>query len=415
MCRSTLGLLVRVTLWICVLLTGVQGANVQGYFSTSTYTFSRRSLDDSTQLHFRLYQSALVRADDLLLQKSRLSFSGIFYTDPVNRFENEPVFQVYQLNYLTEWFDARLSVTVGRQFVYSAGGSGRLDGLLLEHRLKTLRIKGFVGGYVPASGLPSEPLKNRFLGLELRWRPSQALDLRLGYLDKAHSRTEYRSEYVGNVTVPATIQRRLGVQGRWQGKNWSLFLRNRYKVISLQMADLTVQLARQVRRTSPLQNLVVEYNFREPQVPDNSIFSVFNASPYQEVRVQSQVRIKGQMGIFGEVRQVLLRNDQATDLTLGLRRGTYSLALRKQAGYGGDGSQLLIRGYQQVGKIGLEGRLSVGNYRLLEGTWNDLSTATLQGTLPLGKHFVLTTELQVLRNKYYARDTRVFAGLKYSL
>jgi hypothetical protein len=413
--RSTLGFFGRIAVLACLLGAWVQGASVQGYFSTSTYTFSRRSLEDSTQLHFRLYQSALVRANDLLFKKSRLSFSGIFYTDPVNSFDNEPVFQVYQFSYLTQWFQSRLMVTVGRQFVYSTGGSGRMDGLLLQHNLKTLRLKGFVGGYVPASGITSEPFKNRFLGLELRWRPSQTLDLRLGYLDKAHGRTEYRSEYVRNTAVPATIQRRLGFQGRWQGRSWSLFLRNRYKVVPFQTADLTVQLARQVRRSSRLQNVVVEYTFREPQVPDNSIFSVFNASPHQELRVQTQVRLTGQLITFGEVRQVLLRDDQATDLTLGLRRGAYSVALRNQAGYGGNGSQLTLRGYQQVGKIGLEGHLSLGNYRLLEGTWNDLATATLQGSLPLGKRFVLTTELQVLRNKYYARDTRLFAGLKYSL
>lgn len=413
--RSTCGFLGRSVVFIGVLCTGLHSASVQGYFTTSTYTFSRRSLEDSTQLHFRLYQSALVRATDLLLPQSRLSFSGIFYTDPVNRFANEPAFQVYQLSYETRWFQSRLLASVGRQFVYSAGGSGRMDGLLVEHKLKTLRLKGFVGGYVPASGITSEPFKNWLLGLELRWRPSQTLDVRLGYFDKAHGRTVYRSTYVRNTEVPATIQRRLGLQGRWQGSRWSVFLRNRYRVVPLQMADVTIQFARQMRRTSRLQNLVLEYNFREPRVPDNSIFSVFSASPHQEIRCQGQLRLLGQLLTFGEVRQVILRDDQATDLTLGLRHGAFSLALRDQTGYGGAGRQLVVRGYQQVGKIGLEGRLSLGNYRLLEGTWNDLATASLRGSYPLGKRFVLTTELQVLRNKYYARDTRLFTGLKYSL
>jgi len=285
----------------------------------------------------------------------------------------------------------------------------------LEYNLKKLRLTGFAGGYVPASGMTTEPVKNRFLGLEVRWRPNQQLDLRVGYLDKAHGRTVYRSAYLRNTEVPATIQRRLGLQGRWQGGSWSVFLRNRFKIAPEQLADLTVQLARQVRRTSRLQNLVVEYNLREPQVPDNSIFSVFNASPYQEIRVQGQVRVTGQLISFTEVRHIILRDDQATDVTLGLRHGAYSLVLRNQAGYGGAGSQLLLTGNQQVGGIAIEGRLSLGNYRLLEGTWNDLATATLQGSLPLGKRLVLITELQVLRNKYYARDARLFTGLKYSL
>ncbi|MFQ6614610.1 MAG: hypothetical protein ACE5D1_07180, partial [Fidelibacterota bacterium] len=73
----------RIAVWI-FLLSGVAfPRKFQAYLNTSAYTFARQNPADSSLTHTRLYESFLVRGNDILLSGSRLSLSGVFYLDPV--------------------------------------------------------------------------------------------------------------------------------------------------------------------------------------------------------------------------------------------------------------------------------------------------------------------------------------------
>ncbi|MFQ6605890.1 MAG: hypothetical protein ACE5D2_08825 [Fidelibacterota bacterium] len=392
------------------------GAGVNGVFSSSAYTFSRQDLNDSTLTHVRLYQTFLVHGSDLLLKNSRLNFSGVFYTDPVNTFSNEPVFQLHNLNYTTFWFKRKFALVVGRQFKYSVSDAGRLDGLSARYRWKKLDIHGFMGAYVPASGLTDKPMDNLFMGFEMGWKPSTTMALKVGMSDKQHSRPVYRSPRMGKrIEVPPSIKRRLGLQARWQRNGLAVYFRSRHQLRQFQLADLLIQTSYQGSRLQPFKNLVLEYNLREPRIPENSIFSVFNSHSSQELRLSGQVLLTKDITGKFQLRQVFFQGDQATIVSLGAGNRTYQVSVIHQEGYGGSSNRLTAGQFVTIGKLNLTSRITVGNYRLLEGSWDDLATVALRASYPLWKKITVDSEMDVLRNKYYRRDIRFLLGLRYRL
>jgi hypothetical protein len=93
----------------------------------------------------------------------------------------------------------------------------------------------------------------------------------------------------------------------------------------------------------------------------------------------------------------------------------YKLDIIHQNGYGGSSNRLVIGTYQSIGKLVLSSRISLGSYRLIEGDWSDLSTLTISSSYPIWKKFEISSEIQVLKNKYYTNDTRFQLGMKYRL
>jgi len=392
------------------------GATVNGVFSSSAYTFSRQDLNDSTLTHVRLYQTFLLRGSDLFLKNSRLNFSGVFYTDPVNTFSNEPVIQLHSFNYTTFWFKRRLEVVLGRQFHYSVSDAGRLDGLSTGYRWKRVNLTGFVGAYVPASGLTDKPMDNLFMGIEAGWKPSNSLALKAGVSDKRHTRPVYRSARMGkNIEVPASIKKRFGFQARWQHQDVAVYLRSRHQLKPFQLADFLIQGTYQGSKIRPFRNLVLEYNLREPRIPENSIFSVFESHASQEFRLSGQVGLPKRMTGRFQLRQVLFQGDQATIISAGAGTSNLQLSLIHQEGYGGASNRLVMSHFITLRNLNLASKVTVGNYRLLEGSWDDLATVTLRGSYPVWKKITLNTEIDILRNKYYSRDIRFLLGLKYWL
>ncbi len=390
------------------------GSKFQGYFSTNTYTFSRQNQEDSTLIHTRLYQSVWLQGRDLLKKNSRFNVSGVFYTDPVNSFDNESVFQIYNFNYSTSWFKQKLKVNIGRQFQYSVSDAGRLDGLSTNYSYRQFQFKGFVGSYVPATGMTDDPIENHFYGGEILWKKSKTFDLRFGYSDKAHSRPVYTS---GNkdIEVPPSIKQRIGFQSRLNRGNITYYIRSRHQVRSFGLEDLTLQTSYLGKRNQRLQNLVFEYNLREPRIPDNSIFSVFDTFSSQEVSFRGRLSLMKQISGWFHIRQVLFNDDQSSMISFGAGFQAYQLELAHQDGYGGSSNRAVIGARRSIGKLNLSGRISLGKYRLIEGDWSDLSTFTISSSYPLWNKFEINSEIHVLKNRYYTNGTRFQLGMKYRL
>ena len=392
----------------------VFGSKFQGYFSTNTYTFSRQNQGDSTLIHTRFYQSVWLQGRDLLIKNSRLNVSGVFYTDPVNPFQNESVYQIYNFNYSTSWFSQKMKVVMGRQFQYSVSDAGRMDGISTNYTFQQFQLTGFIGSYVPATGMTDNPVENHFYGGEILWKKSKTFDVRLGYSDKSHARPVYRSGR-RDIEVPPSIKQRIGLQSRLNRGNLTFYVRTRHQVRNFKLNDLILQTVYKGKRNQRLQNLVLEYNLREPRVPENSIFSVFDTYSSQEVSFKGRLLLSQQLTGWFHIRQVFFNNDQSSFISLGMGVKKYKLDIIHQNGYGGSSNRLVIGTYQSIGQLVLSSRISLGSYRLIEGDWSDLSTLTISSSYPIWKKFEISSEIQVLKNKYYTNDTRFQLGMKYRL
>ena len=409
-----------------MLLTSLTyGGKFYGYLSTNTYTFSRQNQDDSTLVHTRLYQSVWLQGRDVLLKNSRLNVSGVFYMDPVNPFhygdeENSTdadyVFQIYNFNYSTSWFSKKLIIVLGRQFQYSVSDAGRLDGISTDYSYRKIKMKGFAGLYVPASGMTENPSDDYFYGGEISWKKSKAFDLKIGYSDKSHSRADYHSNLVfKDVKVPPSIRQRVGIQSRLTRGQVTFYARTRHQLRPFDLDDATIQTTYHGRDGQKIQNVVLEYDLRKPRIPDNSIFSVFDTYSSQEISFRGRLSLVKQFSGWFNVRKVLFNNDQSSIILFGTGTPLYQLEVIFQGGYGGSSNRVVAGIRKSIKKLNIAGRVSLGNYRLIEGQWNDLSTVTLSGSYPVWNKLEINSELHVLKNKYYTNDTRLQLGIRYRL
>ncbi len=391
------------------LCSSLFGIGIQGYLSSSLYSFNREDREQSSLQHLRLYESFYLQGSDLGLKGSRLTLAGLVYADPVNAFTNDPTYRIYKASYRADLFSSALKVELGRQFVYSLATSGRMDGAALTYGWRKLRFKGYAGGYVPASGWTSDPGNDFLAGGELKWSPSSNLKLGLGLSSKNHGRETYRSLITSkDIEVPATLQNRLAYQLEFNPAETQLYVRGRHRLTDWALTEFTMVAARPL---AGFDDLRLEYNFREPRVPENSIFSVFDASSTQDVRLSASHRIHGSLSGAFQIRHVIFDNETSDVVSLIARLPQFQASYIYQTGYGGATSRVQLAGQKSIGRFNLYGRFIFGRYKLLEGTWDDLATFVLGNRISLRKRFELNTEIQGLKNHFYNQDIRFLCTL----
>ncbi|NOZ08426.1 MAG: hypothetical protein GXO91_06065, partial [FCB group bacterium] len=149
----------------------------------------------------------------------------------------------------------------------------------------------------------------------------------------------------------------------------------------------------------------------EPRIPENSIFSVFDASSTQDVRLSGSRILRGALSGNFQIRHILFDGETADVLSLGIGLPGVQATYIFQSGYGGATSRVQLAGEKTLGHFNLYSRLILGRYKLLEGTWDDLATFVLGNRISLHKRLDLNTEIQGLRNQYYDKDIRFLCTL----
>ena len=80
----------------------------------------------------------------------------------------------------------------------------------------------------------------------------------------------------------------------------------------------------------------LEFSHREPQVLDNSIFSVFGGYSSQQYRGQIAVQIHSDLVAYLRLRHIQFESNQADMISVALGYKTIRFDVRHQKGYGGD-------------------------------------------------------------------------------
>ncbi|MCF6238366.1 MAG: hypothetical protein L3J79_06090 [Candidatus Marinimicrobia bacterium] len=387
---------------------------LQGLFNTGMYSFTRSGANDSTLFHTRLHQSLSLNARDLALKDSQLRISGIFYMDPLNSFSNEPGFHIYRLSYQTKWFDRQLSIDLGRQFIYSITATKRIDGIQTVWNRSALSLKIFAGGYLPGLGTTYSPIADHLLGADLLWKFKPGFNLGVGVSELGRDRTTYEVIGLrnGDISVTSSARQRLGYQFNWHTKRFSTYFRARNDLFSLELQDLR---ARVSYRGDRIRSFSLEYLHREPQVLENSIFSVFDGYASQQIRSQLSISINSDLIAHFRIKHIQFESNRSDQLSAALGYKMIRLDLRHQQGYGGEYNHIIISTNLAMGQSRVYGKLNLGNFKLLEGESQDLATALLGLHIPIGRQFQLKLEGQALRNIYYQYDSRLYLGLRYRL
>jgi len=394
---------------LIILASIASPADIQGYLTSSIYSFNREDREQSSVNHLRFYESFYIQGKNIGLKSSRLSLSGIIYTDPLNSFHNDPVFRMYTAAYRFPLISPALQVGMGRQFVTSIATSGRLDGAAVYWSGSHLNIQGFGGAYVPATGWTGDPASDYLAGADVRWKTDHKLNLGVSISTKNHSREVYRSTITNkDIEVPSTIANRLAYQMEYFPGNYQIYIGARHKLSDLSLNELTLVGSTEF---AGIRDLRFEYNFREPRIPENSIFSVFDASSTQEFRISGLREINHSISGNFNLRHVSFDHSHADILSFGLLLSNLQAVYVFQTGYGGSTNRLQLTGQKKIGLFDMYGRVVIGRYKLLEGTWNDLATCTAGTRMTFWKRFDLKSEIQFLRNQYYDKDVRFLCTL----
>jgi hypothetical protein len=158
------------------------------------------------------------------------------------------------------------------------------------------------------------------------------------------------------------------------------------------------------------------YNYRDPRINYNSIFSVFNYGNTQEIEIGGDYTINKELTITGKVGDVIYQDDNSQRVTLGLSTIYGTLTYLKNLGYAGemDAVSLYTAHSFFEGLITPSAGVSYTAYKLSPDDITNNLTSVLAG-INVRPYRSLSFDLQgqYMDNKIYKNDFRFFFKINY--
>jgi len=203
-----------------------------------------------------------------------------------------------------------------------------------------------------------------------------------------------------------TSTHRAGLDAETEINCIRLYGRAIYDVVDRRAAGLLVRAS----YAPPKWYLSGEFDWREPSVSANSVFSLIDFHRYKETRFEAQRRVWRRLAAVGQLHVGIFDSDNSWRIGIGMRADNFSVVWRHQKGYGGENDGLY--GYANI-PIGRrwEGYAvaNAGRYRIQEEQI-DRSDA-YSGSLGLlwrpGHGWSARGEGQYLRNAVEKKDLRL--------
>lgn len=377
----------------CLLPIRADAVGLRGQISSEFYVTDE---DDST--HVRPYER--LRAD-LLAWKGTAQQSLTFHTylrwtgDWSGDKLTDPQTFVYDAYVKLASVPKGMTFRAGRQFAYNSIGSSLVDGLRIQfQRSRRIQVDLF-GGSTVATNDPEtiqSPGDFAVIGGRLSAHPIKRLRLGLNwFLRRADG---------------FTAAHRAGVDAETDINRCRLYGRFIYNVAGLRVGGLLLRAS----YTPPKWYLSGEFDWREPSVSTNSIFSLIDFHRYQEIRFEAQRTVWRRLAVVGQLHTGLFDGDDSRRAGIGVRTDNLSIIWRHQEGYGGENDGLYgFANVRLAPQWDCFATANAGRYRVQEEQ-ADRSDA-YSGSLGLlwrpGKGWSARAEGQYLRNAVMRKDMRL--------
>lgn len=413
-------------LLFCIIILGVPivnvAQNINGRFSSSYYSFERAESADISNTYIRSYQML-----NLNVNKGRYSLRSYinFESDILKKISYDPRVRFYHL-----YLEARnlydiATIKLGRQpIINSVLGTSSFDGVSVGLKYWNYKISGFYGGNVPAYqkfDITDDWNNNIIYGGKATARFMKDFQVDLSYVNKNFKSTNYATRF-DSVLNPIQVlietrsnQYRLGrAEVSYDSKN-NMNVNARYEYDFNFMTTSKFELSGRYDLLKDL-GFNIYYNWREPRIRYNSIFSVFDYGNSQEIEGGLDYRINSIFTAIGKFGYVKYKTDHSGRATAGINSNYGSLIYRKTFGYAGELDA--ITAYTSyplfenliTPSIGL----SYTAYKLSQSTEKNNLTSLLVG-MNYRPWKLLTFDLQgqYMDNKLYKNDLRVFFKINY--
>jgi hypothetical protein len=390
--------------------------NLNGRFTSSFYTFERYNSADNSETFLRTYQALNANFNyNKVSLRTRLNFES----NIGNALDNDPRLRFYNLYIEARDIFDLVTLKVGRQPLFTPVAGGLFDGANIKIKHAGFSLSGFYGGNVPAYQkleLTDDFGNDYVLGGRLEANAIANLRLGVSYIDKNFKPLDYNSYRLDENLDPVTVV--------------VLSKSNQYKYLSADAAysiaslldintryeyDLNFEVTSKFEvdgRVNVTDRLGVNlyYNYREPRVRYNSIFSVFNYGNTKEYEGGADYKLSNDFTVFGKFGYVEYDNDNSSRFTVGTTTKYGSLSYRKNMGYAGEMDAVSIYSAHSF----MEGFItpSVGiaftNYKLSKDSETNNITSLLAGVnVRPWNRWSFDIQTQYFDNKIYKNDFRL--------
>lgn len=394
----------------------ISAQNLNGRFTSSFYTFERYNSLNTSESFIRTNQALSLNAN---YQKFSLRTRLSFESNIGKTLDNDPRMRFYNL-----YLEARdvldiATVKLGRQSLFTSVAGGLYDGLNIKLKYSDFSLTGYYGGNVPAYQKleMTDDLSNDYV-LGGRFETTVLEDFRFGvsYIDKNFKPLEYNALRMDENldAVTALIQTKSNQfkyisADAYYSHNSLGYINTRYEY------DVNYEATSKVEvegRVNPINDLGVNfyYNYREPRIRYNSIFSVFNYGNTHEIEGGIDYRLLKRYTFFVKLGDVTYNSEHSSRLTLGANTEYGSLSYRKTFGYAGelDAVSLYTARSFAEGFVTPSVGISYTSYKLSKDDAANSIVAFLAGcNVRPWKQFSFDLQGQYSHNKIYKNDFRV--------
>ncbi len=396
--------------------------SLNGRFSSSVYTFERFDTTGSSTTNARTYQMLSFNfGKENMWLRSNLNLEY----DLSNTQQSDPRFRVYNLYAdFSNLFNVA-SLKLGRQPLFNSIAGGVFDGATLGLNYSGYRLTGYYGGNVPAYQkleLIEDWGNNYLLGGEftvlalMDWRFSTK------YINKNFASQSYTTVRLDPELNPINVLiENESNQYQFLSGEVSYFKQNFGSGNIRYDYDLNFNTSSRFEisgRYNQIKNLGINlyYNYREPKIRYNSIFSVFDYGNTWEIEGGVDYLIDNKYTVIGKFANVTYKDERSQRLTLGVSSPYGTITARKNFGYAGEMDAIsLYTAFSQLnGLLTPSLGFSYTRYKLSADDSSNELVSVLAGTnfRPF-RTLSFDVQGQFLNNKIYQNDWRLFFKLNF--
>lgn len=400
----------------------ISAQNINGSISSSFYTFERFDTLNTSDTFIRNFEALSL---NLNYKKISLRARMNFETNLGQSLDSDPRMRFYNL-----YFEARdifdlITLKLGRQPLFTPVAGGLYDGVNLKFRYAGVSISGYYGGNVPAYQKMkiTDDLKNDYvLGGKFEVNFLDHFNFGLSYIDKNFKPldvTAWRLD--ANLNLIQLLIEQKSNQYKFLTADASYFnegvmnfdTRFEYDVNFKAMSKFEVN--GRLMATDAL-GVDLYYNYREPKIRYNSIFSVFNYGNSEEIEGGVDYRFGKNFTVFGKYGYVKYKDENSSRLNVGTTTKYGSLSYRKTFGYSGELDMISIYTAHTFADGFITPSLGVAftTYKLSKDSEVNNITTLLGGVnLRPWKDLSFDLQGQYFNNKIYKNDFRILFKVNY--
>jgi hypothetical protein len=406
---------------IIILVGHLFSQTINGRFSSSFYTWERFDTTNVSNNYLRAYELLNLNINqDKFSLRTYLDFEG----DLSGIAKEVSRVRLYNL-YLEgrDLFDIA-TIKFGRQPIFNSIGGGVYDGANLDLKIEGLKISGYYGGDVPSyqNFSINNWQDNYITGGKITTTAIDNFQIALSYVNKNFKPLDYYALRLdpdnnpinvlishnsnqfsfGSAEVFYDLKNMMDVEARYDYDfNFAKTSKFELNADYLQIDNLKLNLY---------------YNYRDPRINYNSIFSVFNYGNTQEIEIGGDYSINKEITLTGKVGDVIYQDDNSQRVTLGLSTIYGTLTYLKNLGYAGEMDALSLYTAHSFleGLITPSAGISYTSYKLSQDDVTNYLTSILAG-INIRPFRTLSFDLQgqYMDNKIYKNDFRFFFKINY--